>query len=158
MVSRSPYQLSTIRWPNVVITFDFGLTSDSCPGVADLQSAGGPAPTRAPGRFWFSVVGEERPRAIGPRLDIFDAHEDGTWLRHPQPGRRIRGESPHRVAPRRAVRVALRTRGGRGRHAGHRVLQLRQAVAFVIIAMGVPERNRTAMEGTLERLESAVTS
>jgi len=30
--------------------------------------------------------------------------------------------------------------------------------AFVIIAMGVPERNRTAMEGTLERLESAVTS
>src|SRR5665213_1438713 len=99
MVSRSPYQLSTIRWPNVVITFDFGLTSDSCPGVADLQSAGAAAPTRAPGRFWFSPVGEAPPGAIGPRLDIFDAHEDGTWLRHPQPGRRIRGESPHRVAP-----------------------------------------------------------
>jgi len=30
--------------------------------------------------------------------------------------------------------------------------------AFAIIAMGFPERNRTAMEGTLERLESIVTS
>jgi uncharacterized protein YndB with AHSA1/START domain len=30
--------------------------------------------------------------------------------------------------------------------------------AFVIIAMGFPERNRTAMEGTLEHLESIVTS
>jgi uncharacterized protein YndB with AHSA1/START domain len=30
--------------------------------------------------------------------------------------------------------------------------------AFAIIAMGFPERNRTAMEGTLERLESVVTS
>jgi uncharacterized protein YndB with AHSA1/START domain len=30
--------------------------------------------------------------------------------------------------------------------------------AFVIIAMGFPERNRVAMEGTLERLEDAVTS
>jgi uncharacterized protein YndB with AHSA1/START domain len=30
--------------------------------------------------------------------------------------------------------------------------------AFVIIAMGFPERNRTAMQGTLERLESIVTS
>jgi hypothetical protein len=30
--------------------------------------------------------------------------------------------------------------------------------AFAIIAMGFPERNRSAMEGTLERLEAAVTS
>jgi len=30
--------------------------------------------------------------------------------------------------------------------------------AFAIIAMGFPERNRSAMEGTLERLESVVTS
>jgi uncharacterized protein YndB with AHSA1/START domain len=30
--------------------------------------------------------------------------------------------------------------------------------AFVIIAMGFPERNRAAMEGTLERLDAAVTS
>jgi hypothetical protein len=30
--------------------------------------------------------------------------------------------------------------------------------AFAIIAMGFPERNRLAMEGTLERLEAAVTS
>jgi uncharacterized protein YndB with AHSA1/START domain len=30
--------------------------------------------------------------------------------------------------------------------------------AFAIIAMGFPERNRTAMEGTLERLELVVTS
>jgi len=30
--------------------------------------------------------------------------------------------------------------------------------AFAIIAMGFPERNRSAMEGTLERLEVAVTS
>jgi len=30
--------------------------------------------------------------------------------------------------------------------------------AFVIIVMGFPERNRAAMEGTLERLEVAVTS
>jgi len=30
--------------------------------------------------------------------------------------------------------------------------------ALAIIAMGFPERNRTAMEGTLERLESIVTS
>jgi uncharacterized protein YndB with AHSA1/START domain len=30
--------------------------------------------------------------------------------------------------------------------------------AFAIIAMGFPERNRTAMEGTLERLESIITS
>jgi uncharacterized protein YndB with AHSA1/START domain len=33
-----------------------------------------------------------------------------------------------------------------------------QPWAFVIIAMGFPERNRSAMEGTLERLEAAVTS
>jgi uncharacterized protein YndB with AHSA1/START domain len=30
--------------------------------------------------------------------------------------------------------------------------------AFAIIAMGFPERNRSAMEGTLERLQAAVTS
>jgi hypothetical protein len=30
--------------------------------------------------------------------------------------------------------------------------------AFVIIAMKFPERNRVAMEGTLERLEAVVTS
>jgi len=30
--------------------------------------------------------------------------------------------------------------------------------AFAIIAMGFPERNRLAMEGTLERLEAAVIS
>ena len=30
--------------------------------------------------------------------------------------------------------------------------------AFVIIAMGFPERNRAAMESTLQRLETAVTS
>jgi len=30
--------------------------------------------------------------------------------------------------------------------------------AFVIIAMGFPERNRLAMEATLERLEAIVTS
>ncbi|MGB8195960.1 MAG: SRPBCC family protein [Acidimicrobiales bacterium] len=30
--------------------------------------------------------------------------------------------------------------------------------AFVIIALGFPERNRVAMEGTLRRLEAAVTS
>jgi uncharacterized protein YndB with AHSA1/START domain len=30
--------------------------------------------------------------------------------------------------------------------------------AFAIIAMGFPERNRSAMEGTLERFESVVTS
>jgi hypothetical protein len=30
--------------------------------------------------------------------------------------------------------------------------------AFVIIALGFPERNRSAMEGTLQRLEAAVTS
>jgi hypothetical protein len=30
--------------------------------------------------------------------------------------------------------------------------------ALAIIAMGFPERNRSAMEGTLERLEAAVTS
>jgi uncharacterized protein YndB with AHSA1/START domain len=30
--------------------------------------------------------------------------------------------------------------------------------AFAIIALGFPERNRRAMEGTLERLEAAVTS
>ncbi len=30
--------------------------------------------------------------------------------------------------------------------------------AFVIIAMGFPERNRSAMVATLERLEAAVTS
>jgi uncharacterized protein YndB with AHSA1/START domain len=30
--------------------------------------------------------------------------------------------------------------------------------AFAIIAMGFPERNRAAMEGTLERLEAIVTS
>ena len=30
--------------------------------------------------------------------------------------------------------------------------------AFAIVAMGFPERNRTAMEGTLQRLESVVTS
>jgi hypothetical protein len=30
--------------------------------------------------------------------------------------------------------------------------------AFVIIALGFPEKNRAAMEGTLERLESVFTS
>jgi uncharacterized protein YndB with AHSA1/START domain len=30
--------------------------------------------------------------------------------------------------------------------------------AFVIVAMGFPEHNRSAIEGTLERLEAAVTS
>jgi hypothetical protein len=30
--------------------------------------------------------------------------------------------------------------------------------AFVIIALGFPDRNRSAMEGTLERLDAAVTS
>src|SRR5580692_9308612 len=96
---RSPCQLPTIRWSDVVVTFGFGLATHPRAGVSDLRPARRPASTRPPGRLRFGLFGEASPRASGARLDVLDADEDGPRLRHAKPGRRVRRESFDRVAP-----------------------------------------------------------